>query len=281
MVDASNGVGTISRQDDRGYITVALENGVTTHGIPWRSSGLTVATIEQLFEIQGDIALPLRGQLAAFDGGDPQTYSALIRDLEKCQEFAAVHRICACHEQRGLPLDFFLLTRDSKALRRLERPREARTATRRALAVATKPVERAIANTIQAAALCDENILKAARATADEALAENMNSHHALRAKGRILVKLSRLQEADETFARAELLDPNSGDREAVGAYSEHARSLVAGGKSSEVEEVCAHVERTWRADRAKRALAIIRKELERFRTRTGRPDEREDSTSG
>ena len=281
MVDASNGVGKISRLDDCGYITVAFENGVTTHGIPWRSSGLTVATIEQLFEIQGEIAPPLRSQLTAFDGGDSQTYSELIRDLEKCKEFAAVHHICVCLEQRGLPLDFFLLTKDSKALRRLERPREARTAARRALALATKPLERAIANTIQAAALCDENLLEAARATADEALKENKNSHHALRAKGRILVKLNRLQEADESFARAELLDPSSGDREAVGAYSEHARSLLAGGKSSEVEEICAHIESTWRADRAKRALAIIRKELERFRARPGRPDERENSTSG
>lgn len=216
------------------------------------------------YHIHAELDSQCRELLAKFDGGDSGVGLELVNRLDSLSESRAVNEVCERLELLRFPMDFFLLTKRAKALRRIGKKSELAIAVAtRALGLANTKTEASIALTVRAAAYADIEALPDAQRDGKEALIAKPDSYHACRVLGRVAVKRGDYADADRQFKEADALAPGyEGIR--VDQYIGRVRELHQKGLYPEIEQVKAHIKQNWPTGMAERALTEIARILER-----------------
>jgi tetratricopeptide (TPR) repeat protein len=214
------------------------------------------------YDIDNELDSESRVLLEKFNGGDFAVSIDLINKLDAYSESKAVNAICEKLESLGFPMDFFLLTKRAKALRRIGKKSEvAVDVSTRALDLAKTKIETSIALTARAAAYADIEDLADAERDGKAALLAKPDSFHAYRVLGRVAVKRGNYADADHSFKEAEALD-SSVDKYQWTQYVGRVRELRDKGQFSEIEQIKTHIQLNWPKSMAERALVEIAKIL-------------------
>ncbi len=153
VIRTNGATGQVIAVEEDGRFTVRMDSGPTWYRMPPSTTEFRTETVEDRFQVNGPIRPSLRSQLEALERGETKEAPTVIAEFETLSEFRAVHAVCTSLWKQGLPVDFFLLIKDSKALRRTRDLKGAITQAEKAEKYAASSKERGIAFTLLAAAL--------------------------------------------------------------------------------------------------------------------------------
>ncbi|MDX6770020.1 MAG: hypothetical protein SF051_10850 [Elusimicrobiota bacterium] len=200
----------------------------------------------------------VRPLLEAVDRGDTTKGLELVTALDRLKEFSAVDRICRRLKSLGLELDYFLLLKQAKALRRLVgRAEDAVTVASDALTHADNKKRQSIARTVRAAAWVDLGKLDDAEGDCRKALEESPDSPHPYRVMGKVFVLRSNYEKADKCFEAGAVRDPE-GRNDILVVYKDRVERLCKEGKAGEIEQIREHIGKRWPPELAARAFKEI-----------------------
>jgi len=216
------------------------------------------------FGLRKDAPPEVRPLLEAVNKGETNGATELITALDKLREFAAVDLICRRLKLLGLELDYFLLLKQAKALRRLtSRSKDAVTVASDALARADNKKRKAIARTVRAAAYVDIGSLTEAEGDCRIALEESPDSPHPYRVLAKVHIQRGEYEKADFCFEEGATRDP-SGRDEILVVYKDRVERLIRDGKKGEIDQVREHISKRWPPELAAKAFREIEAILSR-----------------